>query len=434
MESKTPGTHTGMDDAIVFSEKYRIDLFNAFPLIIIFYNFQVASVLGRAVTLSDIFILLFTAYYLLFSKFSLKIFVSFLSFFFLFPLLSGLSGLNAPESLKSVIMLSFYSAFFFLQVDNSRIDFGAYFKVLVRTAVFLSVFGIIQYFLIAILGIRKEIIAYPFGPFTANPRGMIALLESVGTWRSNSFFAEPSVFGLFLVISLFGGSKYYDATVLEKALIFIGIITTKSTIVFMAFAVCLVLLFLERKPKNVLPLPKAINLRIVIPIALVIFVLAYLPVFMRILTETSVAHSSGYIRLVLPLYYIAYAFARHPLGLGIGVSDVYFRDNLMDMQRQFPSGEIFYSLIDNGVAQLIVTFGVFSIVYILLIVFCAIRLSKRSFPLAFVFMIIYVATATLYIGINWILMTSIYVVYRSLGESGDGSARRLQAAMDGGTS
>jgi len=368
-------------------------------LVVILSNFGIFSVGGRAVTASELLMLYLIGKYSISSSVP-KSKASYLFLFLgFFPIINILTSIDAFESLKAVIPLEFYMIFSFVLMGRSEHEKTIIVKSFIYANVIAAVYGIIQFIIIRVIGLDIGYqLARPWGNFTALRGEMNYISTSRYLWRSNSFFSEPSLFGLFSIASL----VLLDKCDFKKKR-FLSVLFVISTVCSLS-ASALIGLFCLLILKMIMSKQHRLGLRL-IAIVCIVFVL---PAFMTSLgrvSELLSPGSSGYMRITAPLKYVGYVFRQLPFGTGLGALEKYLSSSeYLSDQFRLASGGV-YIWVSNTILIWFIAYGYIGIfVFFLFVYFLSVLRNGSTIYIAFVCFLFHLATGSFYSTIEWVFL------------------------------
>lgn len=382
-------------------------LISFLPFMMIFYNLKVFSFMGKIITLSDVLIIFIVLLFLQDFKMNARILTYYIFTFLFVPLISSFIGLNFIESVKSVIMLLAYSFIPFYILENKKFDYLQIIMSFINGVFVLSLFALVQFIIIRVLGILNHNIVYPFGDFTAYPKGMLDLIYYKTLWRSNSFLLEPSVLGVYITTAYYMHSRYFKSSFILKVVLVIALLTTRSTVAYIIFFGSFVIdSFFGEYKKNtyIKSIEKLVKNKVVISFAIIIILLLFSSVFFRIF-EVKNEGTSGFIRFIPPFLYSVYVLYNIPFGIGIGTTNIFIDSYHVRVEEYFNLMLYQVSSIDNIVSSWIISYGILSIIFFVFLWKSTLLLKNSvSLTLAFIYFMFYLSTGTFNVGIHWILM------------------------------
>ena len=368
-------------------------------LIVVLSNFGIFSVGGRAVTASELLMLYLIGKYFLSSSVR-KSKASYLFLFLgFFPIINILTSIDAFESLKAVIPLEFYMIFSFVLIGRSENERRIIIRSFIYANVIAAVYGIIQFIIIRVIGLNIGYqLAHPWGNFTALRGEMNYISRSRYLWRSNSFFSEPSLLGLFSIASLVLLDKCDFKNKRVLIVVFVGsTICSLSASALVGLFFLLILRMIMSKKHRLVLWPVAI--------VCIIFILPSFMMSVGRISELISPGSSGYMRITAPLKYVGYVFRELPFGTGLGALEKYLSSSeYLSNQFRLAGGGV-YIWVSNTILIWFIAYGYIGIlVFSLFLYFLYVLRNNSTIYIAFACLLFHVATGSFYSTIEWVFL------------------------------
>lgn len=365
---------------------------------IIFMNLAVFKIRTRNITLTEIIILIFILifiYRIIMIKEKLN--SKFLFIFVFFTLINTIGFFNSVDLgnfFESYLQLEFYFVFLLLFINYyfyNKKSIPNLFKSYIIAMVILSIYAIIQTIFIRFLNMDLLFLKYPFDNFTFTAHESIKYIYKGIIWRSNSLYYEPSIFALFNVIAYF----LIDLVQIRKEkmiklILIIGLVSSLSVSGILCFMIGIFTKFFEKK-----------NIYFLI----LIFILIILsPVIIqnedfyltKRMLEIGDQGSSGFYRIITPLYLIQFVFEDNFIGIGLGNIDEFIKNHLpAEVRNFFYKGNYLGTTIDNLFYAWIILYGFLSIFYFIFIGYCFIKVFKINKSLFSIFVVFLISSS------NW---------------------------------
>lgn len=401
---------------ILIDSKQRKHVNNLFTMIIFFIitigqNIGVFYLIKRWISLSELTMFIFILYVLLkrvpFNRTQLSVY---LLFNFL-NIVNLLFAVNRKEALIAVLSLFFYSTFtltFMAYVNHNHNYKDMLYSFLLGCYV-LAIYGILQFILIQILGLKSQYIVYPFGDLTVQKQALSLLY-----WRSNSLFYEPSIYGLTLVFGFAINETVKLWKVFFKGIVILGILVSLSLSTYLAF---LTVYIFSKLYNNSFTLSlKNLSVTIII-IFIVVFFVPFLfdisdslPYPLNRIEEIFNPGTSGYYRIVTPIYVTNYVLANELFGVGLGNIDFYLSSPPPSIAEYLRKGAAYGKTIDSVPFVILINYGYLG-VFILIFLLYTISKSMRSwlpFSIAFVY---YLFSTGNFTNANfWIMLSLLFII------------------------
>jgi len=391
-------------------------LTSVFFFIILFMNFKIFVFFGKNVTLSEILIVLSVLYLIVLSvynKYEMKfsIVVAFFLFILITPLISAYFSSDLLEGLKSFSQSLLSSSFVVLAyVFKKYHKRPVFITAFIYANVFLASYGILQFLCIRVFGLMDQFIVYPFMDYTAQVQSLFCTIGPL-TWRSNSLYYEPSIFGIFCTYA-FLLVVYTDIKnrLLIKSLLFLGVISSLSTAALLIFVICAGFQQLSKTSNPISPrrsLLRFFLFAITFAIILLLissFVPTLLNTFSR-LNELSAVGSSGFYRIIAPYQFAIYVFSNYIFGLGIGNIESFIESQMPEnLSYYFQKGSGVGTSVDNTAMLLFITFGYLGFLYIFLIIlFLILAKRKVGFSIILFLILFHFVSGHLYTPYYWLI-------------------------------
>jgi len=326
------------------------------------------------------------------------------------PISSSVFGISFFESIKSAVAMIYYFMFMltFLSLKESSKD--DYLDGFVDASVLTSIFGVIQYILISKQIVVSEKLVYPYGNHSALGKGMLVLLNAGSNWRSNSIFSEPSIFGFFLLLALLININNKNRSFVFNIILLMGIAVTKSVSVYTSLIVLLIAKF-HRKKKFLLAsvLTSFIGLTMVLMNTTVsgkVF-----SVFTR-LGEVIVPGTSGYYRITAPMALTKHSLFNKPLGVGIGVTDLFLETAPENIKKYFImfNGAQGYA-VDNNFFLIVMWYGLGSAIFIPVVIYLW-KICKKNKRIEFLLLLLLFlfSTGSFTMLVTWMFILPIIIM------------------------
>lgn len=401
---------------MLIDNKQRKHVNNLFTMIIFFIitigqNIGVFYLIKRWISLSELAMFIFILYVLLKGvPFNRRQLFIYLLFNFL-NIINLLFAVNMGEALIAVASLYFYTTFiltFMAYVSHTHNYKDMLYSFLLGCYV-LAIYGILQFILIQILGLKSRYIVYPFGDLTVQKQPLSLLY-----WRSNSLFYEPSIYGLTLVFGFAINETVKLWKVFFKGIVILGILVSLSLSTYLAFLT--VYIFSKLYNKSFTLSLKNLSVTIII-IFIVVFFVPFLfdisdslPYPLNRIEEIFNPGTSGYYRIVTPIYVTNYVLANELFGVGLGNIDFYLSSPPPSIVEYLRNGAAYGKTIDSVPFVILINYGYLG-VFILIFLLYTISKSMRNwlpFSIAFVF---YLFSTGSFTNANfWIMLSLLFII------------------------
>lgn len=399
-------------------KKHTSNLFTMilFFIIIIGQNIGVFYLIKRWISLSELTMLIFILYVLLkwapFNRTQLSVY---LLFNFL-NIVNLLFAVNRKEALIAVLSLFFYSTFTltFMAYVNHNHNYKDMLYAFLLVCYVLAIYGILQFILIQILGLKSEYIVYPFGDFTVQRQSLASLLAP--PWRSNSLFYEPSIYGLTLVSGFAINETVKLWKVFFKGIVILGILVSLSLSTYLAFLT--VYIFSKLYNKSFTLTLKYINLTIIIIFIAIFFVpfLLYisdsLPYPLNRIEEIFIPGTSGYYRLVTPIYVTNYVLANELFGVGLGNIDFYLSSPPPSITEYLRKGASYSygKTIDSVPFVILINYGYLGFLILIFLLYAITKSMRNWFPFSLAFIFYLLLTGHFSSAYFWIMLSLLFII------------------------
>lgn len=406
-----------------------------FFLIILFANLKVFTIFGKAFTFSEMMIILSEFFFIVLLSFrktrlKMKSILLFIVSIITIPLFSCYISCDLAEGIKSYILLllsSSYAFILYLYIKNTPSESVkyTYIDTFIFACVVLSLFGIFQSLYFRVLGYSNSSVVYPFSDYTAQFQSLYNTITRE-SWRSNSLYYEPSLFGLYTLYAyLLTQHSIKMNKTLFKIVLVLGLITSFSTIAYLSFLVCFIVRYRHKFFKIMTkPIYLFTMLLLIIVVLLTITGIensnyifnnifnSITIAFLRT-SELGVSGTSGYYRIIAPYQLAKYILANEYLGTGIGSAEVFIQKKApKGISNYFQKGDSIGTSIDNTVMVIIIQYGYVGILFLCMIAYFLYRLIGKLDLSVIVFIAIFhFSSGHLYTMYYWIIYVPIIAVY-----------------------
>ena len=385
-------------DSVALNEVYPENQKDFFPALLFFLavigqNIGVFYLMKRWISLSEVSMLLFIIVYLAkspsFEKRHLGIYLLFNTFNFL----NILTADSKTEALIATVSLMFYSTFtlFFVTYIIHEDYYNEIISSFLLACYALAIYGITQFIVIRVVGFYSKYIVYPFGSATVQIQPGLTSPLAARLWRSNSLYYEPSIYGMTLVLGLSINEVAKMGRKLFKGITILGIIVSFSTT---AYIMLVTVYLLTKIFGNSLALTLKNVIIIIMIITIILLVIPYaidlselLPYPFNRITEVFYRGTSGYYRLVTPVYVTGYVLANEPLGIGVGNIDSYLDSPPQDIKHYLKMGGSYGKSIDSVPFVILINYGYLGFIVLALLFSIISKSMKGWFPFSVSFMI-----------------------------------------------
>lgn len=397
-------------------KKHTSNLFTMilFFIIIIGQNIGVFYLIKRWISLSELTMLIFILYVLLkrvpFNRTQLSVY---LLFNFL-NIVNLLFAVNRKEALIAVLSLFFYSTFTltFMAYVNHNHNYKDMLYAFLLVCYVLAIYGILQFILIQILGFKFEHIVYPFGALTVQKQPLTSLFFP--PWRSNSLFYEPSIYGLTLVFGFAINETVKLWKVFFKGIVILGILVSLSLSTYLALLT--VYIFSKLYNKSFTLTLKNINKTIIIIFIAIFFVLFLfdisdsLPYPLNRIEEIFIPGTSGYYRIVTPIYVTSYVLSNEFSGIGVGNIDFYLISPPPSITEYLRKGASYGRTIDSVPFVILINYGYLGFFILIFLLYTISKSMRNWFPTSVAFVFYLFSTGTFAYASFWIMLSLLFII------------------------
>jgi len=391
----------------------NVALLLLFVIIFLGQNVGIFYLVKRWISLSEVAMLLFVFLILLkstpFNKQHIMIYLMFNTL----NMISLVFALDKSEAMISAISLLFYSTFTISLVAYvmHKNLYEEFLKAFLIACSILAMYGIIQFVLIRVLGFYSDYIVYPFRNLTVQKQPII--LSSL--WRSNSLYYEPSIYGMTLVLGFSINETLKSGKLFFKLLMIFGVIVSFSLTAY----IMLVLVYALSKlyGSSFLPDLKRAMITIIIVIAAIILVpylietMGALPYPFNRLSELFIEGTSGYYRLVTPIFVTNYVLSTKAFGVGIGNIDSFLESPPSDIARYLAKGSGYGRTIDSVPFAILLNYGYVGFLLIAFLLTILFRSAKKWLPFSAALFLYLLGTGNYSSANFWIMLSVLLVAY-----------------------
>jgi len=389
-----------------------------FVIIFLGQNIGIFYLVKRWISLSEVAMLLFVFFVLVKSTLFNEEHIIIYLMFNVLNMISFVFALDKSEAMISAVSLLFYSTFalFLVAYLMQKNLYEEFLKSFLIACSILAVYGILQFVLIRVLGFYSDYIVYPFGNVTVQrqPITLSSILVS-SLWRSNSLYYEPSIYAMTLVLGFSINETLKFGKLFFKLLMVFGVIVSFSLTAY----IMLVLVYALSKlyGTSFLIDLKRTMITIVILIAVIIIIpylietMEALPYPFNRLSEVFIRGTSGYYRLVTPIFVTGYVLSTKAFGIGIGGIDSFLKSPPSGIARYLIMGSGYGRTIDSVPFVILLNYGYLGFILLAFLLIILFRSAKKWLPFSAALFLYLLGTGNYSSANFWIILSVLLVAY-----------------------